>query len=69
MCVVVVVSVIVKRPVLPPFVVDRRSRNPIYLFIYLFIWVISEKKAFLHSLMVNIEVIIIINAEKYRSQD
>ena len=31
MCVCVcVVSVIVKRPVLPPSVVDGRSRNPLY---------------------------------------
>ena len=33
MCVsVCVVSVIVKRPVLPPFVVDGRSRNPLYYY-------------------------------------
>ena len=34
MCVCVcVVSVIVKRPVLPPSVVDERSRNPLYYII------------------------------------
>ena len=35
MCVCVcVVSVIVKRPVLPPCVVDGRSRNPLYYYYY-----------------------------------
>ena len=29
-----VVSVIVKRPVLPPSVVDGRSRNPLYYYYY-----------------------------------
>ena len=33
MC-VCVVSVIVKRPVLPPCVVDGRSRNPLYYYYY-----------------------------------
>ena len=33
MC-VCVVSVIVKRPVLPPSVVDGRSRNPLYSYSY-----------------------------------
>ena len=32
---VCVVSVIVKRPVLPPCVVDGRSRNPLYLILLL----------------------------------
>ena len=31
---VCVVSVIVKRPVLPPCVVDGRSRNPLYHYYY-----------------------------------
>ena len=31
---VCVVSVIVKRPVLPPSVVDGRSRNPLYYYYY-----------------------------------
>ena len=31
---VCVVSVIVKRPVLPPCVVDGRSRNPLYYYYY-----------------------------------
>ena len=35
---VCVVSVIVKRPVLPPCVVDGRSRNPLYYYYYLSTW-------------------------------
>ena len=33
-CSVCVVSVIVKRPVLPPSAVDGRSRNPLYYYYY-----------------------------------
>ena len=33
-CFVCVVSVIVKRPVLPPYVVDGRYRNPLVLYYY-----------------------------------
>ena len=32
---VCVVSVVVKRPVLPPSVVDGRSRNPLYYYYYI----------------------------------
>ena len=35
---VCVVSVIVKRPVLPPCVVDGRSRNSLYHYYYYLIW-------------------------------
>ena len=42
MCVCVcVVSVIIKHPVLPPCVVDGRSRNPLYYYYYLPGWVPS----------------------------
>ena len=34
-----VVNVIVKRPVLPPCVVDGRSRNPLYYYYYVAIFV------------------------------
>ena len=34
---VCVVSVIVKRPMLPPCVVDGRSRNPLYYYYYYYI--------------------------------
>ena len=45
MCVCVcvcVVSVIVKRPVVPPCVVDGRSRNPLY---YIYVKKITNKKS------------------------
>ena len=34
MCVCVCVSIIVKHPMLPPCVVDGRSRNPLYYYYY-----------------------------------
>ena len=37
---VCVVSVIVKRPVLPPSVVDGRSRNPLYYYCYYYYYYI-----------------------------
>ena len=51
MC-VCVVSVIVKRPVLPPSVVDGRSRNPLYYYYYYYYYDSVVQKARLLSMSV-----------------
>ena len=47
-----VVNVIVKRPVLPPCVVDRRSRNPLYYYYYYFHMIY-----FLHALHIHVSLV------------
>ena len=49
---VCVVNVIVKRPVLPPSVVDGCSRNPLYYYYYFVVCIFSGQKT--HSLAVHV---------------